>query len=235
MDGQKTDLDAVHVVASAKRLRDRVVERFPEANLGRTADRLLVTAESTVARAEELARPNIPLRVTIVLLLAGLVLALAWGIYTLQPSETGVERIDDAVAFFQATIESLVFVGIGVIFLVTLERRWKRNRALKAIHELRVLAHLVDMHTLDKDPIYVGKGGPTTASSPKRTMSAFELNRYLDYCSEMLSLIGKIAALYGRDMDDPVALGAVDQVESVTTGLSRKIWQKLMLLDRDVK
>ena len=229
------DLDAVHVVASAKRLRDRVVERFPEANLGRTADRLLVTAESTVARAEELARPNIPLRVTIVLLLAGLVLALAWGIYTLQPSETGVERIDDAVAFFQATIESLVFVGIGVIFLVTLERRWKRNRALKAIHELRVLAHLVDMHTLDKDPIYVGKGGPTTASSPKRTMSAFELNRYLDYCSEMLSLIGKIAALYGRDMDDPVALGAVDQVESVTTGLSRKIWQKLMLLDRDVK
>jgi hypothetical protein len=229
------DLDAVHVVASAQRLRDRVVERFPDANLGRTAERLLATAESTVARAEELARPNIPLRVTIVLLLAGLALVLAWGIYTLQPSETGVERIDDAVAFFQATIESLVFVGIGVVFLVTLERRWKRNRALDAIHELRVLAHLVDMHTLDKDPIYVGKGGPTTASSPKRTMSAFELNRYLDYCSEMLSLIGKIAALYGRDMDDPVALGAVDQVESVTTGLSRKIWQKLMLLDRDVK
>ena len=229
------DLDAKHVVASARRLRQRVVERFPEANLGRTAERLESTAEATVARAAELARPNLPLRVAIVLLLVAVALALAWGIYTLQPSETGVERLDDAVSFFQATVESLVFVGIGVVFLVTLERRWKRNRALDAIHELRVLAHLVDMHTLDKDPIYVGKGGPTTASSPKRTMSAFELNRYLDYCSEMLSLIGKIAALYGRDMDDPVALGAVDQVESVTTGLSRKIWQKLMLLDRDVK
>jgi hypothetical protein len=88
------------------------------------------------------------------------------------------------------------------------------------------------MHQLDKDPVYVHSPGPTTASSPKRTMTAFELSRYLDYCSEMLSLLGKIAALYGRDLRDPAALAAVDQVETLTTGLSRKIWQKVMLLDR---
>ena len=31
-------------------------------------------------------------------------------------------------------------------------------------------------------------------SSPKRLLSPFELTRYLDYCSEMLSLAAKVAA-----------------------------------------
>ena len=69
--------------------------------------------------------------------------------------------------------------------------------------------------------------------SPKREMTAFELNRYLDYCSELLSLLGKIAALYGKQLDDPVALAAVDNIEALTTGLSRKVWQKVMLIERD--
>jgi len=65
---------------------------------------------------------------------------------------------------------------------------------------------------------------------PPRTMSPFELSRYLDYCSEMLSITGKIAALYIQKFDDGVALQAVNEVESVTTALSGKIWQKLMIL-----
>ena len=62
-------------------------------------------------------------------------------------------------------------------------------------------------------------------------MRGSELIRYLDYCSEMLSLIGKIAALYVQKFDDPVALVAVNEVEELTTSLSRKIWQKIMILN----
>ena len=62
-------------------------------------------------------------------------------------------------------------------------------------------------------------------------MTQFELGRYLDYCSELLSLISKIAALYVQRFDDEVLLGAVDEVESLTSGLSRKIWQKIIILD----
>jgi len=40
-------------------------------------------------------------------------------------------------------------------------------------------------------------------------MTPFELGRYLDYCSEMLSLTGKVAALYAQDLDDPVVVEAV--------------------------
>ena len=62
------------------------------------------------------------------------------------------------------------------------------------------------------------------------TYSPFELSRYLDYCSEMLALISKIAVLYVQDLTDPVAIDTVDDVEDLTTGLSRKIWQKLTVL-----
>jgi hypothetical protein len=34
-----------------------------------------------------------------------------------------------------------------------------------------------------------------------------------------------------QKFDDPVALVAVNEVEELTTGLSRKIWQKIMILN----
>lgn len=46
----------------------------------------------------------------------------------------------------------------------------------------------------------------------------------------LLSITGKVAALYIQDLDDDVALAAVNEVENLTTGLSRKMWQKLMIL-----
>jgi hypothetical protein len=62
-------------------------------------------------------------------------------------------------------------------------------------------------------------------------MTPFEHNRYLDYCSEMLALVGKIAALYVQTFPDERAVSAVNDVEELTSGLSRKIWQKIMVLN----
>jgi hypothetical protein len=61
-------------------------------------------------------------------------------------------------------------------------------------------------------------------------MSEFELTRYLDYCSEMLSLTGKLAALYMQNARDPVIISAVNEIEDLSTSLARKIWQKIMIL-----
>ena len=69
-----------------------------------------------------------------------------------------------------------------------------------------------------------------TDSSPTRELTPFLLGRYLDYCSEMLSLIGKINALYLQHLEDEVVLKAADGVEGLTTSLSQKIWQKLVIL-----
>ncbi len=56
------------------------------------------------------------------------------------------------------------------------------------------------------------------------------MSHYLDYCSETLSLIGKIAALYAEYIVDSVALDAIESIEILTTNLSRKIWQKILML-----
>ena len=58
-------------------------------------------------------------------------------------------------------------------------------------------------------------------------MTRDQVERYLDYCSEMLSLVGKTAALCAEESRDSVVLETVSTVENLTVGMSRKIWQKI--------
>ena len=131
-----------------------------------------------------------------------------------------------------AAINEVVFLGITIFFFVTLETRLKRRRAMEAIHVLRSIAHIIDMHQLTKDPERVVSPRPAGGNEVKRPLSPAELIRYLDFCSDELSLISKIAALYVQKFNDPVTLSAVNEVENLTNGLSRKIWQKIMISDR---
>jgi hypothetical protein len=135
------------------------------------------------------------------------------------------------VQVFESAVNDMVFAGVAVWFLATVETRLKRRVALRGIHELRSIAHVVDMHQLTKDPEHVLGLGPSTDSSPERSMTRFELARYLDYCSELLSLTSKLAALYVQGFDDARVLAAVNDVQGLTTGLASKIWQKIVILD----
>lgn len=47
----------------------------------------------------------------------------------------------------------------------------------------------------------------------------------------MLSLTGKLAALYAQESTDGTILDAVREIENLTSSLSNKIWQKIMILD----
>src|ERR1044071_8778801 len=98
----------------------------------------------------------------------------------------------------------------------SIRERVKRNRILRAIHELRSIAHIVDMHQLTKDPDRYLLKATFTESSPKRTMTLFELGRYFDYCRDALALISKVAAMYVEGFFDEVALEAVDEIEALT-------------------
>jgi hypothetical protein len=46
----------------------------------------------------------------------------------------------------------------------------------------------------------------------------------------MLALTAKLAALYAGESDDPVVIAAVNDIETLTSDLGRKIWQKIMIL-----
>lgn len=190
---------------------------------------LLAVAKESLDRAARLGRPNIPLRIGTWALIAVIVFIAGQAVLHFNLST----RWDDIAEFLKQSqaIQNVVFLGVAVLFLANVDTRIKRHRALAAIHELRSIAHIVDMHQLTKDPDQFLAGGAATSSSPHRAMTRFELSRYLDYCTELLSLTSKVAALYVQDFQDPVVLDAVNDVENLTTGLSRKIWQKITILD----
>ena len=73
-------------------------------------------------------------------------------------------------------------------------------------------------------------GAARTSASPERGMTPFELTRYLDYCSEMLSLTAKCAALYAEKLSDPVVVDTVGDIERLTSNLSSNIWQKIAIV-----
>ncbi len=93
------------------------------------------------------------------------------------------------------------------------------------------MAHLIDMHQLNKDPERIGsKDAPLMESG--RPMTFEEVGRYLHYCTELLAIVSKIGQLYVQDFPDTGAQTAVDNCERLATGLTSKIWQKIMILDR---
>ncbi|HEY2445591.1 MAG TPA: hypothetical protein VGI20_07630 [Rhizomicrobium sp.] len=229
-------LDTSKVVETVEKLRARIAERFPGSGLSSVCGSLAAAARLTAAREAELARPILPFRLLAVVVV---IAAVAVQIYVGVLMDWGRILVrEDPVQVAQGinSIVNLLLLAFGAIwFVLTLEQRWKRRRVLAHLYEFRSLAHIVDMHQLTKDPTVVLGAGTDTADSPKRHMSEFELSRYLEYCSEMLALIAKLAAIYaGRTQDREVA-AAVNEIEDLTSNLGRKIWQKSMIASQLVE
>jgi hypothetical protein len=227
------NLNARRIAETVERLRDRIMERFPQSNLWRVTEQLLQATKKAEDRIARINRPNLYLRTGIGCLVLMFVMLIALLFCRLKFTA----QVDHIAEFFQgvdSALNTIILIGGAILFLFTTETRNKRKLALRHIHELRSLVHIVDMHQLTKDPDRILVGRPATQTSPERKMTSFEMSRYLSYCGELLSLAGKVAALYVERYDDPVVLSAVDQVEDLATGLSNKIWQKIMILDRSL-
>jgi hypothetical protein len=210
------------------RLDRRIERHFPQAGLRQVAAELMAISDVAVRTSRHISRPIYLLRVPIWLLLIGLFTFLA--VELLVIGRVGdIESIEELIQVLEAALGTVFFLAALVAFLLSLESRWKRARALEAIHELRAIAHVVDMHQLTKDPTEPNLG-EARMGPDSRPLTTEEFTRYLDFCGEMLSLISKLAVLYVQDFPDDVAVGAVDEVESLTHGLNRRIWQKITLV-----
>lgn len=219
------------LVATVETLSARVGERFPHAGLYKVSRHLCAVAAESRQRVNETGRRSIWIRISIGLLLLLLVAGIVATVlaFKIQPQPASVTWLE-FIQVVESGINDMIFIGVAIFFLASLENRMKRRRILKALHELRSVAHVIDMHQLTKDPQRATGHLIATPSSPANDLSPDQLIRYLDYCSEMLSLVGKLAALYLKRSDDAVVLSTVDEIEGLTTGLSRKIWQKLMII-----
>jgi hypothetical protein len=226
-------LNAKQIVNTIRALEQRISERFPKSGLAAVCTELIEVGEASQHKAETIAIPNLWLRALVYLAIAGGIAGVLYVVLALTQS-VPVQVNTEVFGFFQgidAAMNITVLVSAALFFAVSLDDRMKRRRALSDLHEFRSIAHVIDMHQLTKDPsVVVGNSHPT-ATSPKRIMNHFELTRYLDYCSEMLSLTSKLAALYAQSLPDQVVIDAVNDIEELTAGLSRKIWQKITILE----
>ena len=223
-------LSTEQIIATVRTLRTRIQERFPGSGLERLSGDLLAIADATGEQLAWVALPHLPLRIGGWVAIGLMVVALGSFAARVKPPSAGLTLME-FVTTTESAINDVILLGAAIYFLASAEARVKRRRALRFLRDLRAVAHIVDMHQLTKDPDTLVQVGTDTPSSPRRTLNRYELSRYLDYCSEMLALNSKLAALYAQNFDDPVVLASVDEVETLTTGLSAKVWQKIMILN----
>src|SRR4051812_17049802 len=228
--GDFSELRVERVIDTVQRLERRIGERFPASGLRRVAGELLLVARETEREAPRLRGPIWPLRVATATGIVLLVTATVWLTARLLQVSLDPGNVSEALQGSEAALNDVIFLSVAIFFLGSLETRVKRRRSLKALHRLRTIVHIVDMHQLTKDPEPIAER-VDTASSPDRTLGCYELARYLDYCSELLSLSSKLAALHVQYVNDPVVLDAVNDIETLAAALSNKIWQKIMILD----
>lgn len=227
-------LQAGPVLATVTRLESRIAARFPTRDLRAVAHELSTLVgelgsavgphQQRVRRTRALAYAGAG--VVLAATVAALVLAVRGAV-----DDAAVESSLDWLPLLESAINDLVFAAIALYFLWSLPERVHRGHTLRVLHQLRSLAHIVDMHQLTKDPERLRSSFRPTAQSPTLDLDPDEMEHYLDYCSEMLSLVGKAAALVAEDARDAVVLDSVSNIEALTTGMSRKIWQKISVLN----
>jgi hypothetical protein len=224
-------LDPRLIIATAGKLEQRVAERFPDAGLRRVAAELTLLSEDLAASAKALEAPIWWVRILI-----GLAILAGAAVFLFVGTILSFERISTSEAFdfaegLEASINTLLLAALGFLALARSEQRIKRTRVFAELHALRSLIHVIDMHQLTKDPAALSVNFQPTAHSPARITNRHDLARYLDYCSEMLSITGKLAALFAQTVNDEVVVGAVNDIEELGSNLSRKIWQKITMIE----
>lgn len=221
-------LNADQIEATLTKLLLRIEEQFPGRGLGRLAAELLMISQADQRKLNQRKRPNLYIRIGVGLLLSLAAAALVYTAFAMRTLsvETGMFS---ALQGIEAVLNIVALAGAAIWFLLNLESVMRREAILADLHELRSIAHVVDMHQLTKDPMKVRADHEITPEDDE-LFSDPQLGRYLDFCSELLSLTGKLAALYMQNVRDPIVIQAVNEIEDLTGNLSRKIWQKIMIL-----
>ncbi|MGP5412569.1 hypothetical protein [Brachybacterium paraconglomeratum] len=225
-------LDGQAVRRSAAALEHRIMTRFPDRTLWEVCREVVglvdeINAGTGISRRRvRLARLLSRLAMlAVTLFLGGAVALAAVDLF----AERDVLGPLDVLPLLETIINDLVFGGIAVFFLLRIPERMERARVLRILHRLRSLAHVIDMHQLTKVPERLERGSRADGGLD---LDRTELTRYLDFCTEMLSLVGKSAALFAEHTTDGDVLDAVEGIEALTSDMARKVWQKIGIIQQ---
>ncbi|ULE32307.1 hypothetical protein [Mycobacterium sp. IDR2000157661] len=232
--GDPIRLSGEYVAATVEQVQRRIDARFGERGLTKTARdlaHLVVLVQTEAGQSHvRLRRTTLAARAAGIVIIAATVVGL---LYSLRSAVLdGLARSADWVPLSESVINDLVFAAIAVVFLWAFPERLERRALLGLLYRLRSLTHVIDMHQLSKDPEQISENYVPTAHSLRHGLDADQLHQYLNYCSELLSLTAKTAALCAECSTDGVVLETVSNIETLATELTNKIWQKISLLPR---
>ena len=220
------NLDIDKVTAAIELLRLRVLERFPTANLLNVCNELEELSNNAKANIQHLNKPYVYFRIIFSFLIILTIVLITYTIWHIS-SQDLPSNFQSFIATSEALMNELVMIGAAFYFIGKFENSLKQKKILYALQELRTIIHVIDLHQLTKDPAPILQNN--SEHSPERALSKSELNSYLDYCSEMLSLTSKVAATYGFNCNDHIVLETIHNIEVLSGTLSNKIWQKITI------
>jgi molybdopterin converting factor small subunit len=223
-------LEAPAVKETVEELYERISARFPERGLRGVCGDLITLVDEVQISAGQGQRQIRMVRIASRVVMGAVLVVTVWALlFAVHDAVFGddVNSSIDVLGVAETAISDLVYAAIAIFFLWSFPERLQRSRLLNLLHQLRSTAHVIDMHQLTKDPEQLRPTFKPTSASKPLGMTRDEVERYLDYCSEMLSLVGKTAALCAEESRDNVILETVSTIETLTVGLSRKIWQKI--------
>lgn len=232
-NGMYNELQLDNIVQTLRKLQQRISERFPNSGLSQVAGELVRVAEETGPILERKRRPHRMLQLAVAFAVILLIAIPVGLIISLRGPALEVGGIVGLLQVVESAIQDMIFLSLAVYFLVTMESRLDRRVSIRELQRLRNIVHIVDMHQLTKDPDHLIAPNATTRSSPERKFTHFEMSRYLDYCTELLSLSSKIAAVHVQSVNDPVVLSGVNDIEILASNLSNKIWQKIVVINAE--
>lgn len=221
-------LEPAPVIETARRLRDRVGARFPGRGIQRVAQELASLTEQVAdtsadtRRRSRLVRAGSRSLIAVVVLVALVAFGFAVEAAFTEAPDNGL----DWLPLIESAVNDLVFVAIAVVVLHSVPERVQRTDLLAKLHRLRSLAHIIDMHQLTKEP----ESLRDAFEDADGDLTPEQVEYYLEYCTELLSLVAKAAALCAEESQDDVVLNTVSTIETLTMGMSRKVWQKITVL-----
>jgi hypothetical protein len=147
-------LNADRIEATLETLHKRIQERFPNRGLANLCKQLLDIAREEKRKLAWVARPNLWLR-------AGVGVAITLGAIALLSFAFGLTiwglkfdgEVSNVLQGVDAAVNTIALSGAASWFLLNLESRWRRGAVLADLHELRSIAHVVDMHCSPSRPL----------------------------------------------------------------------------------
>ncbi len=124
------------IVETIGKLHQRIEERFPNSGLKNVCLKLHQISKNMQAKADWIGKPVRWLRVlTWIICVVVVVVALIPFFYLAKEGGLSVGTntgVTDVVTLMEAGINDVVLIGAAIFFLLTIETRYKRQRALKA-------------------------------------------------------------------------------------------------------